>query len=99
MSGKKKPTYSVKTIEEIDFTEPNVDAEWLADDTEFLAVASPVADLMESDKTHLVGAKDTWATIATLYCPKGKTVDEYYAEIFLLNGKPQLVKGMILKVA
>lgn len=99
MSGKKKPTYSVKTIEEIDFTESKVDVEVVADEPEFTAVISLVADLMESDKTHLVGAKDTWGTIAALYCPKGKTIDEYYAEIFLLNGKPQLVKGMILKVA
>lgn len=91
MSGKKKLTYSVKTIEEIDFTEPVVETELV--EPEFVIEITPVAE------THVVTGKDTWASIAALYCPKGKTVDEYYFELFTLNGKPQLVKGMTLKVA
>lgn len=90
MSGKKKPTYSVKTIEEIDFTEPIIETEFV--EPEIVVEVSSVT-------THTVTGKDTWASIAALYCPKGKTVDEYYLELFTLNGKPQLVKGMILKVA
>lgn len=91
MSGKKKPTYSVKVVEEIDFTESEIEQI----EAEVIEVAQPIP----SDMTHLVGPKDTWGTIVALYCPKGKSADDYYAEIHALNGKAQLVKGMIVKVA
>lgn len=99
MSGKKKPTTPKPALVDV-MVEPfetiDISGEiYSFEDVEYFDV--PI--LVANPSLHVVTGKDTWASIAALYCPKDKTVDEYYLELFTLNGKPQLVKGMTLKVA
>lgn len=101
MSQKKKSSYTPKAIEDFDSSvlaqeiveavEELTEVEWL---DEPIVVERPIVP----PQTHIVGPKDTMATIAALYCPKNMDVETYYVHLNLLNNRPQLVKGMQIKL-
>lgn len=99
MSQKKKSSYSPKAIEEFDSSvlleeiTVAVEAEELP--AEMIEVAPVVA---ASSEVHVVVKGDTLSSIAHKYCPANMDVDQFYRHLNLLNNRPAVAVGQVIKL-
>jgi len=101
MSQKKKSSYTPKTIEDFD---SSVLAEEIV---EAVAVEELPAEMIEveaapvvsrSSEVHVVVKGDTLSSIAHMYCPADMDVDQFYRHLNLLNNRPAVAVGQVIKL-
>lgn len=99
MSQKKKSSYSPKAIEEFDSSvlleeiTVAVEAEELP--AEMIEIAPVVA---QSADVHVVVKGDTLSSIAHKYCPANMDVDQFYRHLNVLNNRPAVAVGQVIKL-
>lgn len=101
MSQKKKSSYTPKTIEDFD---SSVLAEEIV---EAVAVEELPAEMIEVEvapvvsrlsEVHVVVKGDTLSSIAHMYCPADMDVDQFYRHLNLLNNRPAVAVGQVIKL-
>lgn len=108
MSQKKK--YSPKAIEDFDSSvvdaemveitkliesgEISTDVDWLDEPVE-VERPEPVS---RASEVHVVVKGDTLSTIAYKYCPADMDVDQFYRHLNLLNNRPAVAVGQVIKL-
>lgn len=102
MSQKKKSSYTPKAIEDFDssvLAEEIVEAvaveelsevEWL---DEPIVVERPI-----TITEHIVVKGDSLSSIAHMYCPANMDVDNFYRHLNLMNNRPTVSVGQVVKV-
>jgi LysM domain. len=101
MSQKKKSSYTPKAIEDFDssvLAEEIVEAVEVEElPVEMIEVeATPVVSL--SSEVHVVVKGDTLSSIAHMYCPADMDVDQFYRHLNLLNNRPAVAVGQVIKL-
>lgn len=99
MSQKKKSSYTTKAIEDFDssvLAEEIVEAVEVEElPTEMIEVAPVVS---RSSEVHVVIKGDTLSSIAHMYCPADMDVDQFYRHLNLLNNRPAVAVGQVIKL-
>jgi LysM repeat protein len=95
MSQKKKSSYTVKAIEDFD---SSVLAEEIVAAIENEELPVEIIQPVAPTKVHVVVAGDTLSSIAAKYCPAGLTIDQFYRQLNVLNDRPAVAKGQVIKL-
>ena len=106
MSQKKKSSYTPKAIEEFDSSVLETEMVELAKLVESGEIVTEVEWLDEPVvverptriETHVVAKGDTLSSIANKYCPRDMDVDQFYRHLNLLNNRPAVAVGQVIKL-
>ncbi len=106
MSQKKKSSYSPKAIEEFDSSVLEVEMAEITKLIESGEISTEVDWLDEPIKverpkgveSHVVVKGDTLSSIAHMYCPANMDVDQFYRHLNLLNNRPAVAVGQVIKL-
>ena len=98
MSQKKKSSYTPKAIEEFD---PSVLVEEIvkaveAEELPAEMIEEPV--IARAAQMHVVVKGDSLSSIAHKYCPADMDVDQFYRHLNLLNNRPAVAVGQVIKL-
>jgi LysM repeat protein len=99
MSQKKKSSYTPKAIEDFDssvLAEEIVEAVAVEELPVEMIEAAPVVS--RSSEVHVVVKGDTLSSIAHMYCPADMDVDQFYRHLNLLNNRPAVAVGQVIKL-
>lgn len=110
MSQKKKSSYTPKAIEDFDSSvldaemveiakliesgEISTEVKWL-DEPIVVERPKPVS---RASEVHVVVKGDTLSSIAHTYCPADMDVDQFYRHLNLLNNRPAVAVGQVIKL-
>ena len=102
MSQKKKSSYTPKAIEDFDSSVlvaeivEAVEAEELPDEMIEEPIVVPIVS--RASEVHVVVKGDTLSSIAHTYCPADMDVDQFYRHLNLLNNRPAVSVGQVIKL-
>lgn len=103
MSQKKKTNYTPKAVEDFDssvLAEEIIEAIVAEELTEVdePIVSKPESFIAGPVETHVVAKGETLSSIAHKYCPADMDVDQFYRHLNILNGRPEIAVGKVIKL-
>jgi hypothetical protein len=102
MSQKKKSSYTPKAIEDFDssvLAEEIVEAIAVEELSEVEWLDEPIIVERPSKITeHVVAKGESLSSIAHMYCPADMDVDQFYRHLNLLNNRPAVAVGQVIKL-